>query len=230
MAARFPMPPPSCSFPITCTHDSIGAGEDGPTHQPIEQLLGLRAVPNVVVLRPADATETAQAWKVALERRSGPTVLVMSRQNLTVLNRETYAVAAGVQRGGYILWEDSYEPDVALIGSGSEVHIALEAGKILVGKGISPRVVSLPSWELFDEQSVDYRNSVLPSNLRARVTIEAGTPMGWERYTGADGVILGISRFGASAPGGVIYEKFGLTAQHMADEAASLVKRIKSLT
>jgi transketolase len=210
------------------THDSIGLGEDGPTHQPIEQLLGLRAVPNVVVLRPADATETAESWKVALERRNGPTVMVMGRQNLPVLNRETYAEASGVQRGGYVLWESSEDPAAILIGTGSEVHIALDAGKILEEKGISSRVVSLPSWELFDEQLADYRERVLPSNIRARVSIEAATPMGWDRYVGAVGVTLGISHFGASAPAGIIYEKFGLTAQHMADEAESLVKRNKS--
>jgi len=207
------------------THDSIGLGEDGPTHQPIEQLLGLRAVPNVVVLRPADATETAESWKVALERRNGPTVMVMGRQNLPVLNRETYAEATGVQRGGYILWESSDKPEAILIGTGSEVHIALEAGKILEEKGIASRVVSLPSWELFDEQPSDYRNGVFPSDIKARIAIEAGTPMGWERYVGIEGVTLGISHFGASAPAGVLYEKFGLTAQHMADEAEALLKR-----
>ncbi|MCH2504674.1 MAG: transketolase [Dehalococcoidia bacterium] len=207
------------------THDSIGVGEDGPTHQPIEQLLSLRAVPNVMVLRPADATETAEAWKVAMERRNGPTVLVMSRQNLTVLDRETYAAASGVLRGGYILWESSDKPEAILIGTGSEVHIALDAGKILEEKGIASRVVSLPSWELFDEQPADYRSGVLPSDVRARVAIEAGTPMGWERYVGIEGVTLGMSHFGASAPAGVLYEKFGLTAQRMADEAEALVKR-----
>ena len=207
------------------THDSIGVGEDGPTHQPIEQLLSLRAVPNVMVLRPADATETAEAWKVAMERRNGPTVLVMSRQNLTVLDREAYAAASGVLRGGYILWESSDKPEAILIGTGSEVHIALDAGKILEERGIASRVVSLPSWELFDEQPADYRSGVLPSDVRARVAIEAGTPMGWERYVGIEGVTLGMSHFGASAPAGVLYEKFGLTAQRMADEAEALVKR-----
>jgi transketolase len=207
------------------THDSIGLGEDGPTHQPIEQLLGLRSVPNVMVLRPADATETAEAWKVAMERKNGPTVLVMSRQNLTVLDREVYAEASGVQRGGYILWESSDKPEVILIGTGSEVHIALDAGKILEEKGFASRVVSLPSWELFDEQPADYRSGILPSDVKARVAIEAGTPMGWERYVGLEGVTLGISRFGASAPAGVLYEKFGFTAEHMADEAEALVKR-----
>jgi len=207
------------------THDSIGLGEDGPTHQPIEQLLSLRAIPNVVVLRPADATETVEAWKVAMERRDGPTVLVMGRQNLPVLDRATYAAASGVQRGGYVLWESSENPDVLLIGTGSEVHIALDAGKILEEKGIMARVVSLPSWKLFDAQPTDYRNSVLPSNVRARVAIEAATTMGWERYVGLEGSTLGIPHFGASAPAGVLYEKFGLTAQHMADEAEILVKR-----
>ena len=207
------------------THDSIGLGEDGPTHQPIEQLLSLRAIPNVVVLRPADATETVEAWKVAMERRDGPTVLVMGRQNLPVLDRGTYAAAAGVQRGGYVLWEGSENPEAILIGTGSEVHIALDAGKILEEKGITARVVSLPSWKLFDAQSADYRNSVLPSRVRARVAIEAATTMGWERYVGLEGVALGIPHFGASAPAAVLYEKFGLTAQRMADEAETLVKR-----
>ena len=212
------------------THDSIGLGEDGPTHQPIEQLLSLRAIPNVVVLRPADATETVEAWKVALERRDGPTVLVMGRQNLPVLDRKTYAAAAGVQRGAYVLWEASENPDTILIGTGSEVHIALDAGKILEEKGIMARVVSLPSWKLFDAQSTDYRSSVLPSEVRARVAIEAATTMGWERYVGIEGVTLGIPHFGASAPAGVLYEKFGLTAQRMADEAEILVKRTTGRT
>ena len=210
------------------THDSIGLGEDGPTHQPIEQLLGLRAIPNVVVLRPADATETAEAWKVAMERREGPTVMVMGRQNLPVLDRKTYAAAAGARRGGYVLWESpniSDKPDAILIGTGSEVHIALEAGRILQEKGIMTRVVSLISWNLFDAQPTDYRDSVLPSKVRARVAIEAATTMGWERYVGIEGVTLGIPHFGASAPAGVLYEKFGLTAQRMADEAEILVNR-----
>ena len=210
------------------THDSIGLGEDGPTHQPIEQLLSLRAIPNVLVLRPADATETVEAWKVAMTRLDGPTVLVMGRQNLPVLDRETYAAAAGVQRGGYVLWESPSNSDkleTILIGTGTEVHIALEAGKILESKGIMARVVSLPSWKLFDAQPTDYRNSVLPSKVMARVAIEAATTMGWERYVGIEGVTLGIPHFGASAPAGVLYEKFGLTAQRMADEAEILVKQ-----
>ena len=152
----------------------------------------------------------------------------MGRQNLPLLDRETYAPAAGVPRGGYVIWECpniSDKPEVILIGTGSELHIALDAGKILEGKGIMARVVSLPSWKLFDAQPADYRDSVLPSNIRARVDIEAATTMGWERYVGIDGFTLGIPHFGASAPASVLYEKFGLTAQRMVDEAEILVKR-----
>ena len=210
------------------THDSIGLGEDGPTHQPIEHLLSLRAVPDVVVLRPADATETAEAWKVAMKRRNGPTVLVLSRQNLPVLDHGDDAPATGVQRGGYVLWEGSEEPEVLLMGTGSEVHIALEAGKLLRDEGITARVVSMPSWELFDAQPVEYKDSVLPPETAARVSIEAATPLGWERYVGREGVAIGISHFGASAPANVLYEKFGLTAERMSQEARKLVMRIKA--
>ena len=206
------------------SHDSVGLGEDGPTHQPIEQLVGLRAVPNLVALRPADATETVEAWKIALQRCHGPTALVLSRQNLPVLDREKLAPASGVQRGGYILWEAATPPDVILIGTGSEVHIALEAGKLLQASDVSARVVSLPSWELFDTQPEDYRNSVLPTDIKARVSIEAGMPLGWERYVGSEGVTIGLERFGASAPGKVIYEQLGLTAQRMTDEALNLLQ------
>ena len=205
------------------THDSVGLGEDGPTHQPIEQLMGLRAVPNLVTIRPADATETIEAWKLALEHRQGPTALILSRQNLPVLDRTTLAPASGVQRGGYVLWEIATLPDIILIGTGSEVHIALEAGGVLSEKGIAVRIVSLPSWELFDAQPAEYRNAVLPSSIRARISIEAGTPVGWEKYVGLDGIAIGLSRFGASAPGEVVYEKLGLTAQRVVDEALQLL-------
>ena len=206
------------------THDSIGLGEDGPTHQPIEQLAGLRAVPNLVVIRPADATESVEAWKVALERRDGPTALVLSRQNLPVLDRTVYGPDEGVQRGGYVLWEASEKPDAILIGTGSEVHIALEAGKLLEQESFSVRVVSLPSWELFDAQPVEYRDAVLPPDIRVRVSIEAVSPMGWERYVGSDGVAIGLTGFGASAPADVLYEQFGLTAQRMVDEATKRLR------
>lgn len=206
------------------THDSIGLGEDGPTHQPIDQLMGLRAIPNLVVLRPADATETVEAWKVALEREHGPTALVLSRQDLPVLDRSALAPTSGVQRGGYVLWEASHRPDVVIIGTGSEVHIALNAGRLLDGRGIAARVVSLPSWELFDAQPAEYRNSVLPPGVRARLSVEAATPLGWERYVGLDGLAVGVPRFGASAPAQILYEKFGLTAQRVAEEALRLLE------
>ncbi|MCZ6535948.1 MAG: transketolase, partial [Chloroflexi bacterium] len=206
------------------THDSIGMGEDGPTHQPIEQLAGLRAVPNLVVLRPADATETVEAWRVALERRNGPTALILSRQNLPVLDRAALGPASGVQQGGYVLWGATAKPDVILMGTGSEVHIALEAGTLLQKKGINSRVVSLPSWELFDAQSPEYRNSVIPDDVRARVSIEAASTLGWERYVGLDGVAIGLDRFGASAPAAELYRQFNLTAQRVVDEATRLLE------
>jgi len=207
------------------SHDSVGLGEDGPTHQPVEQLAGLRSVPNLVVLRPADATETAEAWQVALERRQGPTALVLTRQKLPILNREELAPASGLRRGGYILWQADGQPDVILIATGSEVPIALEAGRLLKESGVVSRVVSLPSWELFDAQPAEYRHSILPPSLRVRVSMEAASPMGWERYVGQDGTIIRLDRFGVSAPGKVIYQQFGLTAEHMADEAQRLLHR-----
>jgi transketolase len=206
------------------THDSIGLGEDGPTHQPIEHLMNLRAVPNLTVIRPADATETAQAWRAALLNRSGPTALIFSRQNLPVLDRTEYASAEGVQRGGYVLWEaDGGTPDVILIGTGSETHVALEAGRRLAAEGVKARVVSLLSWELFDRQPADYRESVLPPHVRARVAVEAGTRWGWERYVGLDGAVVGMDGFGASAPAPVLYEKFGITAENVIAQAKDLL-------
>ncbi len=207
------------------THDSVGLGEDGPTHQPIEQLMGLRLLPNLVTLRPADAAETVEAWKAALERRSGPTALVLSRQGLPVLDRTKLAPASGLRQGGYVLWQSAAAPEAILIATGSEVHIALQAGIDLQQKGISTRVVSLPSWELFDAQPSEYRDEVLPPDIRVRISIEAGTPTGWEHYVGMDGMAIGISRFGASAPGKVIYEKLGLTAQRVTDETQRLLQR-----
>ncbi len=206
------------------THDSIGLGEDGPTHQPVEQLMGLRAVPNLLTIRPADATETVEAWKAAMERRHGPTALILSRQSLPLLDRHTLAPATELQRGGYILWQASASPEAILIGTGSEVHIALEAGRLLKGEGIAARVVSLPSWEMFDAQPPEYRSQVLPASVRVRVSIEAGTPLGWERYVGLDGTAVGLSRFGASAPGKVVYEQLGLTAERVKNEVVRLLK------
>ena len=207
------------------THDSVGLGEDGPTHQPVEQLLGLRGVPNLVVIRPADSRETLEAWQVAMLRRDGPTTLILSRQNLPMLERRSEGGDGNVHRGGYILWEAADSPQVILMATGSEVTIALQAGKQLQEKGVAARVVSLPSWELFDAQPAEYRDAVLPPEITARVSIEASVPMGWERYVGLQGVAIGIPHFGASAPAGIIYEKFGLTAQRMVEEVEQLLAR-----
>jgi transketolase len=201
------------------SHDSIGLGEDGPTHQPVEQLMGLRTVPNLITLRPADAVETVEAWKIAMENQSGPTALVLSRQGLPAIDRTAKAAETGVKNGAYIVWESHPFPDVILIGTGSELHIALEAGKQLQQNGLKVRVISMPSWELFENQTVEYRNYLLPSNVRARISIEAGVTLGWERYVGIDGIALGMSRFGASAPGKVLYEEFHLTPQRIVEVA-----------
>ena len=205
------------------THDSIGLGEDGPTHQPIEQLMALREIPGLVVSRPADATETVEVWRAAMSRKDGPTVLAFTRQNLPVLDRSTLNSASGGLKGAYILWESGSSPQVVIIATGSEVHIALEAGQKLDGEGIAARVVSMPSWEIFDVQPKEYRDHVLPPSLRARVSVEAGTTKGWERYVGLDGVSVGMTGYGASAPAGVLYENFGITAERVADEARRLV-------
>jgi len=207
------------------THDSIGLGEDGPTHQPVEQLLSLRAIPNMVVVRPADAIETIGAWKIAIQRRDGPTALALSRQNLPILDRDDDVSTDDVNRGGYVLSKGGEEPDVVLIGTGSEVQFAMEARNILSEEGIMARVVSIPSWELFDQQPETYRNSVLPVDVSARVSIEAATTMGWERYVGEKGISIGVPHFGSSAPYMQLYEAFGITADRVAEEARRLVSR-----
>jgi len=206
------------------THDSIGLGEDGPTHQPVEQLAGLRAVPHLVTIRPANAAETGVAWQVALERRNGPTVLCLTRQKLPPLNEPDLAAAENLRRGGYTLWQAGEKPDIILIATGSEVWITLEAARTLKEKGISARVVSLPSWQLFDAQPQEYRDSVLPPQIRARLSVEAASCLGWERYVGLDGSIIGLDRFGASAPGEVVLEKLGFSSQNIVKEALELLK------
>jgi transketolase len=205
-------------LPVTFvfTHDSIGLGEDGPTHQPVEHLAGLRAIPNLTVFRPADATETIEGWRVALERRHGPTALILTRQALPVLDRSSYPSADGAKRGAYVLAE-SPDFQVILIATGSEVQLALEARKLLETKGIPSRVVSMPSWELFAEQPAAYRESVLPSRVRARVAVEAGATQGWERHVGLDGAIVGLDRFGASAPYKEVFARLGFTAEAVAE-------------
>jgi transketolase len=206
------------------THDSIGLGEDGPTHQSVEQMAGLRSVPHLVAIRPASSAETAVAWQVALERSNGPTALCLTRQKLPPLNEPELASAENLRRGGYILWQADDNPDVVLIATGSEVWITLDAAKELKGRAISARVVSLPSWELFDQQPQQYKDSILPPDIKARISIEAASCLGWERYVGLDGKIIGLDRFGASAPGNVVMEKLGFTSQHIIKEVLELLK------
>ena len=192
------------------THDSIGLGEDGPTHQPVEHLTALRSVPGLWVFRPADANETAAAWRSALERRDGPSALVLTRQALPVLPPNE-----GASRGGYVL-ADVADPEAVLLGTGSEVHLALDAQKLLSAKGVRARVVSMPCRELFEAQDADWRESVLPARLRARVVVEAGATLGWGRYAGLDGAVVGLDRYGASAPFARLYQELGLTAEAVA--------------
>ncbi len=201
------------------THDSIGLGEDGPTHQPIEHLAALRAIPNLTVIRPADAAETVVAWRVALEHQDGPVALALTRQKLPVLDRSKYPSAEGLARGAYVL-ADAEKPDLVLVASGSEVHLALEAGDKLAAEGIAARVVNMPGWELFEQQPQEYRDQVLPPV--PTLAIEAGVPHGWHRY--ADQV-FGIERFGASAPYKVAFEKYGFTAENVAAVARRLLER-----
>ncbi len=208
------------------THDSIGLGEDGPTHQPIEQISSLRLIPNLAVFRPADATETVEAWRAALNRRHAPSALVLTRQALPVFDRTRYGLAEGVSRGAYIL-RDVVRPEVILIGTGSEVHLALAAQEILAAEKVGARVVSMPCWELFDQQPEEYREAVLPSNVRARVAVEAGTALAWGRYVGLDGAVVGLDRFGASAPCQVLYQKFGITPEAVAEAARGALQRVK---
>ena len=204
------------------THDSIGLGEDGPTHQAVEHLMSLRAMPNLHVVRPADANESAEAWRWAIERKSGPVALVLSRQGLPVLKADT----SGLARGAYVLSEaKGGQPQAILIGTGSEVALALEAQEILAGEGIPCRVVSMPCWELFEEQSQEYRGSVLPPSVTARVAVEAGSTLGWWRWVGDGGSVVGLDRFGASAPAEVSLEKFGFTPAHLAEEVKRLLLR-----
>ena len=205
------------------THDSIGLGEDGPTHQPIEHLSSLRAIPNLTVIRPSDANETAEAWRYAIEAKQGPVALALSRQGLPILDRAIFSPASGLSRGAYILHDTKDgKPDVILIATGSEVAIALEACEKLEEKGVKTRVVSMPSWELFDKQPEDYQCQILPSEIKCRVAVEAGVKQGWHRYVGSTGEVIGLDRFGASAPYKVLYEKFGLTVDRVVGKALAL--------
>jgi transketolase len=201
------------------THDSMGLGEDGTTHQPVEQLVSLRAIPGVTVIRPADANETVQAWKYALEHRKGPVLLVLTRQSLPVIDQQQYADAAGLQKGGYVLSEADKNMELILMATGSEVHLTLEAQELLQSSGVGVRVVSMPSLEIFERQDPAYKEQVLPSAVRKRIAVEAASPIGWYRYVTEQGSILGMHEFGKSAPGELLFEHFGFTAAHIADMA-----------
>ncbi len=197
------------------THDSIGLGEDGTTHQPIEQLAGLRSVPNMTVIRPADANETAQAWRVALEHSGGPVALVLTRQGLPIIDQEKYAKATGLEKGAYILSESEKDPEIILIATGSEVSLILKAQEKLKEKSIQARVVSMPSWELFEKQDASYKEMVFPKKIRKRLSVEAASTFGWLKYTTEDGRSLGINRFGESAPAEEIFKEFGFTVENI---------------
>jgi transketolase len=205
------------------THDSIGLGEDGPTHQPVEQIASLRAIPNLRVIRPADAAETVEAWRLALTQ-PGPTCLILTRQNLPILDRAAVPATAGVERGAYVLAEaQAGTPQLILIATGSEVQVALGARRLLEAQGIAARVVSMPSWELFEAQPPEYREAVLPAGVGARLAVEAGSPQGWHRYVGLSGDVVGMARFGASAPAPVLFERFGFTPEAVAARARTLL-------
>jgi len=206
------------------THDSIGLGEDGPTHQPIEQLAGLRAVPNMLVIRPGDANEVTEAWKIALQQEHRPTTLVLSRQAIPTLDRTKHAPASGTRKGGYVVADaDGGKPQVILIGTGSELSLCVDAYEKLKAQGIKARVVSMPCWELFDEQDATYKESVLPSDVMARVSVEMAATLGWERYTGSKGRNIGMHRFGASAPLKDLLKYFGFTVDHVVEEARAAI-------
>ena len=210
------------------THDSIGVGEDGPTHQPVEQLSTLRAIPGLTVIRPADANETAIAWRVAIERRHSPTVLVFTRQNVPTLDRNLFTSAESLEQGAYVLADiGEGDPELILMASGSEVHLIVKAGMLIAAEAVPVRLVSFPSWELFAAQSPEYREKVLPGKVHARLAVEAGISMGWERWVGDSGVTIGIDRFGSSAPYEVIYREYGLTVGNIVKQGLRLAgKRI----
>ena len=206
------------------THDSIALGQDGSTHQPVEQLAGLRAVPGLTVIRPGDANETAVAWRVALEVRDHPVALILTRQNVPTLDRTQFASAEGLRRGAYVLADaPSGRPDVILIASGSEVGLIMAARQKLQDQKVMARVISMPSWELFDAQSQSYRDQVLPS-IPARLSVEAGASQGWHRYVGDRGDVLGVDRFGASAPGDVVMREYGFTVENVCKRTLALLR------
>jgi transketolase len=206
------------------THDSVGLGEDGPTHQPVEHHMALRAIPNLWYVRPGDANETSMAWRIALEREGGPVALALSRQKLPTLDRSEVAPAAGALRGAYTLWQSGDGlPDIVLLATGSEVGVAYEAARSM---DANVRVVSMPCWELFAEQPQEYRDEVIPPDVGARLSVEAGISLGWERWIGDAGASVAVDRFGASAPGDEVLERLGFTAENVAARAAALLERV----
>jgi transketolase len=207
------------------THDSIGLGEDGPTHQPIEQIMSIRAIPRIIDLRPGDANEVTEAWRVVMQQKHTPVALILTRQAIPTLDRAKYASAAGVAKGAYVLGDSKGEPEVILIGTGSELQFAVAAHEQLTAEGIRSRVVSMPSWKLFAKQPREYQESVLPPNVRARVAIEAGTNLGWREYVGEQGVVIGRSDFGASAPIKDLYKQFGFTAENVVAQAKKILNK-----
>jgi transketolase len=210
------------------THDSIGLGQDGPTHQPVEQLIALRTIPNLITLRPADANEVAEAWRVIIGLKHQPACLVLSRQPLPTFDRKRYASAAGVARGAYVMADaESGKPAVILIGTGSEIALCVDVYETLKQQGIAARVVSMPSWELFEQQDQAYRDSVLPPDITARVSVEAGSVIGWDRYVGTDGAKIGMHSFGSSAPIKDLMVKFGFTPEKVLAAAKDQIAKSK---
>jgi transketolase len=209
------------------THDSIGLGEDGPTHQPVEHLAALRAIPKMLVIRPADANETSFAWQAALEHNGSPAAIILTRQNIPVLDRTKLSSAEGLLKGAYVLYENDKSPDLILMASGSEVYLALQAAQEIASEEIKVRVVSFPSWELFEKQSDEYKKSVLPKNIKARVSVEAGVKLGWEKYLGDYGKVISIEKFGASAPYKILMEKYGFTKESIIQTALDVLNIVK---
>lgn len=208
------------------THDSIGLGEDGPTHQPVEHLAALRAIPNNLVLRPADANETVEAWQTAINHKGGPVCIILTRQKLSVINRDKYSSAEGFQKGAYII-KDVKNPQLIIIASGSEVELAIKSAEKLAEENIAACVVSFPSWELFNTQSDAYKETVLPKSIKARVVIEAGVKQGWEKYAGNDGEIISVEKFGASAPDKILFEQYGFTVENVINTSKSVLAKLK---
>jgi transketolase len=204
------------------THDSIALGEDGTTHQPVEQLIGLRSVPNMIVIRPADANETVQAWRVAIEHSSGPVAIILTRQKVPVIDQEKYTNASELEKGAYILSDSKSKPDIILIATGSEVQLILEAQQKLKEENIAARVVSMPSWELFEKQDKSYKEKVFPKSIRKRLAVEAGSPLGWLKYTTDEGDIIGITQFGESAPGEEVMSEYGFKVENVVKRAKAL--------